>query len=143
MAAFQNVSIQSLYAVLLLYINYVDMQASKQCINNKSDAWLSFDCVTHWRRFKIKYIVYILCSGIMKHNTLFKHKATNILEVSLFSCSSCAFHTYFVLPVYVELCRVEIISHHTCCKVWIWWVVQTVVMSKSSMILSMNKYECL
>ena len=28
-AAFQNVSIQSLYAVLLLYTNYVDMQSNQ------------------------------------------------------------------------------------------------------------------
>ena len=31
----------------------------------------------------MEYIVYILHSGIKKHDTLFKHKATNILESSL------------------------------------------------------------
>ena len=82
MAVFQNISIQSLYPVLLRYINYVDMQGYYTV--HKSDGWLLSHCVinTRWRHFKIKYIVYILYTGLMKHETLFKYKATNILEVN-------------------------------------------------------------
>ena len=61
----------------------------KQCINYeyKSISRLLLDWVknTHWRRFKAEYIVYILYNGIMKHDTLFKQKATNILEGTLLS----------------------------------------------------------
>ena len=39
--------------------------------------------------YEIKHIVYILYSNIMKHDTLFKYKAANILEDSLIVCSSC------------------------------------------------------
>lgn len=76
MATFQNVSILSLYAVLLLYVNPVDMQSCQALY--KSDSWLLFDCVknTHWGRFKLEHIVYILHSSIMKYDTLFKHKVT-------------------------------------------------------------------
>ena len=67
-----------MYAALLLYINYGDI---KQFISYKSDDWLLFDWVkyAHWRRFKIKFIAYILYTILW-----FKHKATNILEGSLY-----------------------------------------------------------
>ena len=82
MAAFENVSIQSLYAVILLYINYVDMQSNQTMHQLLIRCLIFFYCVknTYWRRFKIEYIVYILYSLIKKHDTLFKHKATNILK---------------------------------------------------------------
>ena len=57
-------------------------KVTKLCINYKSDSWFLFDCVkiTDWPRFVIECIVNILYSGFIKHYTLFKHKATNILS---------------------------------------------------------------
>ena len=59
----------------------------------------------HWRRFKLEYIVYILYKGVMKHNTLFKHKAINILDSS---------HNWLLQPFSQDYGLVSHSTHDVC-----------------------------
>ena len=83
-AAFQNVTIQSLYAFLLLYINYLKIcKVTNQCINYKSDAWLLFDFVKnkHWQRFKVEHTLYIFCIEALWYTILCSNtKQLSVLE---------------------------------------------------------------
>ena len=66
---FQNISIESLYAVA-------------STINQIPDCFLTALKI-HIDDF-LKENTYVLHSSIMKHDTLFNHKATNIKEISLY-----------------------------------------------------------
>ena len=95
MTDFQNVSIQSLYAVLLCCINYVDMQSYQTMHQLYIRCLIAFSLC-----FVIVYTVNVLYSSFMKHYTLFKHKAINILLVSLWFINIFKALCMLPLPLY-------------------------------------------